>query len=85
MATKISPYIFLFISLILFGLIQANISFGNFGPIVVIAMIVCPIIALVLGMKNSGKGKWFSIIISAVVFLTVSLLGIIGAGFLNEF
>ncbi|WP_026564905.1 hypothetical protein [Bacillus sp. UNC41MFS5] len=83
--SKVLPYIFLAISLILFGLIQANISFGNLGPIVVISMILCPIIALVLGIRNSGKGKWISVVLSIVVILTVSLIGIIGAAFLNEF
>ncbi|MEH7108849.1 hypothetical protein [Bacillus sp. JJ1764] len=83
--SKILPYIFLAITLILFGLIQANISFGSLGPIVVIAMIICPIIAFVLGIRNSGKEKWVPVVLSIVVILTVSLIGILGAAFLNEF
>ncbi|AIM17787.1 hypothetical protein HW35_17245 [Bacillus sp. X1(2014)] len=83
--SKIVPYILLAISLILFGLIQSGISFGSLGPIVVITMILCPILALILGIRNSGKGKWISVVLSVVVILTVSLIGIIGTAFLNEF
>ena len=85
MARKISPYIFLALSLLFFILIQANISFGKFGPIVVIAMVICPFIALLFSIKGTGKGKWLAITFSIFFILTVSLLGFVATFLLKEF
>ncbi|WP_088043114.1 hypothetical protein [Bacillus sp. EAC] len=85
--TSYAPYIFIAISLILFGLIT-NISFGPFGAFLVIAMIVSPFLASIFSIRNfrsKGIGKWVSLILSVIVISTISFLGIIAAFLLKEF
>ena len=82
------PYVFIAISLMLFGLIRTNISFGPFGAFMVIAIIVFPFLALIfsiMNFRNKGKWKWVSLTLSVIVISTISLLGIIAAFLLKEF
>lgn len=77
---NIISFVFLCGFLLLFRLMINGVSFGSFGKVAMIAMIVFPLIGVGTAFKGDGWSKWVLVALNGVVFGIIAYALILGHG-----